>query len=252
MISFDLTGKVAIVTGASQGLGIEFLTCLAEYGADVAIMARRMDKLQEVAKEAVEKTGRKIVPIQLDVTDMSSIDRAVKKTLDEFGRIDILVNNAGVIEYGDSSVHTYEQWNKVISADLTGSFFMAQAVYQQYMKEHGGKIVNISSVGGVRASAIAPSYAIAKAGVIQMTKCMAVTWAKDNVFVNAIAPGQIMLGMGENTPADRVEEFAAKVPQKRLGGHDDLNGALLYLASDACRFTQGQNIVVDGGMTLPL
>lgn len=252
MVSFDLTGKVAIVTGASQGLGVDFANALADYGADVVVMARRQEVLESVAADIAERTGRTIVPVRVDIGDVESINAAVAQVVERFGKVDILVNNAGSIAYGAAEDVSLEQWDREMDIDVRGVFFMAQAVFNASMKEHGGRIVNITSVGGIRASDKAPLYSIAKAAVRQMTQVLAVSWARYGVQVNSLAPGQIMVGMGENTPADRIEEFSEKVPQRRLGGHGDLDGALLYLVSDACSFTQGQDIVVDGGMTLPL
>ena len=252
MISFDLTGKVAIVTGASQGLGKDMARGLAEAGADVVVAARRLEKLQEVAEEIHASTGRKIVPMYLDVTKMDVMQDFVGKVLDEFGKIDILVNNAALIDYTAAVDLTPEAYDKVLNANLKGPFFLAREVFLRCMKEHGGNIINICSVSGYRASAVAPTYSISKAGAIMMTQCLAAAWSQYGVYVNGIAPGQIMLGMGENSTPEHVAKMSAKVPQRRLGTVDDLNGALVFLASDACRYTQGQIILCDGGLLLPL
>ncbi len=252
MVSFDLTGKVAIVTGASQGLGKDMARGLAEAGADVVIMARRLNKLEEVAAEIVAATGRKIVPMYCDVTNMEVMQEAVGKVLEMFGKIDILVNNAALIDYTPAVELTPEAYDRVLDANVKGPFFLAKEVFLRYMKEHGGNIINICSVSGYRASAVAPTYSISKAAATMMTQCLAAAWAQYGVYVNGIAPGQIMLGMGENSTPEHVAKMSAKVPQKRLGTVDDLNGALVFLASDACRYTQGQIILCDGGLLLPL
>lgn len=252
MISFDLTGKVAIVTGASQGLGKDMARGLAEAGADVVIMARRVDKLKEVAAEIHSSTGRKILPVYLDITKMEVMQEAVQTVLDMFGKIDILVNNAALIDYTPAVDLTEEAYDRVLDANIKGPFFMAKEVFLKSMKENGGNIINICSVSGYRASAVAPTYSISKAAAAMMTQCLAAAWAQYGVYVNAIAPGQIMLGMGENSTPEHVAKMSAKVPQRRLGTVDDLNGALVFLASDACRYTQGQVILCDGGLLLPL
>ncbi len=252
-ISFDLTGRVAIVTGASHGLGVELATSLAEYGADVALFARSEDKMKKVAADIHEKTGRKIVPVVCDLTKETSIQAGVAKVIETFGRLDIMVNNAGLIEINPVEKHTLEQWQRVIDTDLTGCFLMAKEVFVQYMKEHGGHIINVSSVSGFVASGNSASYNAAKAGVVHLTKSLAVAFAPYGVYVNGIAPGQMTNGdMSADTPKDVAERIAAKVPQRRLGQYGDLSGALLFLASDACSYTQGQTIVCDGGMILAL
>lgn len=252
MVSFDLTGKLAIVTGASQGLGKDMAMGLAEAGADVVVAARRMEKLEEVAAEIRAQTGRKVVPMYLDVTKMDVMQDFVGKVLAEFGKIDILVNNAALIDYTPAVDLSEEAYDRVLNANLKGPFFLAREVFVRYMKEHGGNIVNICSVSGYRASAIAPTYSISKAGATMMTQCLAAAWAQYGVYVNGIAPGQIMLGMGENSTPEHVAKMSAKVPQRRLGTKEDLTGALVFLCSDACRYTQGQIILCDGGLLLPL
>lgn len=250
-ISFDLTGRVAIVTGGSYGIGIEMTTSLAEYGADVAILARGQERREKTAKEIAEKTGRKIVPFYCDVADENSVKEAVDAVLKEFGRIDILVNNAGIIEINPPETHTMEQWQKVIDIDLTGTFLMCKEVFNRYMKEHGGRIVNFASVSAFTASGNCPSYNAAKAGVVHLTKTLAVSFAPYGVYVNAIAPGQMTNGeMAGQTPQDVLDRIVQKIPQGRVGQYGDLSGALLFLASDACSFTHGQTIVCDGGCIL--
>lgn len=252
MVSFDLTGKVALVTGASQGLGVDMARGLAEAGADVVVAARRLEKLEAVAKEIHEATGRTIVPMYLDVTKMDVVKDVVAKIIEKFGKLDILVNNAALIDYTPAVDLTPEAYDRVLDANVKGPFFLAQEVFKAWMMEHGGNIINICSVSGYRASAVAPTYSISKAAATMMTQCQAMAWAQYGVYVNGIAPGQIMLGMGENSTPEHIARMSAKVPQRRLGTVDDLNGALIFLASDACRYTQGQIILCDGGLLLPL
>ncbi len=251
MISFDLTGKVAIVTGASRGLGVELSTTLAEYGADVAIMATNVEKLEKAAETLREKTGRKVMAVGVNIADEASVEEAVKKVMAEFGKIDILVNNAGIIRYGAPEEISAKDWTDCINVDVNGTWMMSKAVVNAYMKAHGGKIVNIASVNSFSASPIAPVYHVSKAAVVALTKSCACAWAPYGIFVNAIGPGYMLNGeMAPDTPLDVQESIKRNVPQKKLGGYGDLSGALLYLASDANTYTQGNTIVCDGGMIL--
>ena len=251
MISFDLTGKVAIVTGASRGLGVELSTTLAEYGADVAIMATNVEKLEKAAETLREKTGRKVMAVGVNIADEASVEGAVRKVMAEFGKIDILVNNAGIIRYGAPEEISAKDWTDCINVDVNGTWMMSKAVVNAYMKAHGGKIVNIASVNSFSASPIAPVYHVSKAAVVALTKSCACAWAPYGIFVNAIGPGYMLNGeMAPDTPLDVQESIKRNVPQKKLGGYGDLSGALLYLASDANTYTQGNTIVCDGGMIL--
>ena len=251
IISFDLTGKVAIVTGASRGLGVELSTTLAEYGADVAIMATNVEKLEKAAETLREKTGRKVMAVGVNIADEASVEEAVKKVMAEFGKIDILVNNAGIIRYGAPEEISAKDWTDCINVDVNGTWMMSKAVVNAYMKAHGGKIVNIASVNSFSASPIAPVYHVSKAAVVALTKSCACAWAPYGIFVNAIGPGYMLNGeMAPDTPLDVQESIKRNVPQKKLGGYGDLSGALLYLASDANTYTQGNTIVCDGGMIL--
>lgn len=250
-VSFDLTGKVAIVTGASRGLGVELATSLAEYGADLAIMATNETKLNNTAEAIREKTGRKVFVKTVNISDEASVEAAVKAVMDEYGKIDILVNNAGIIRYGAPEEISYKDWTDCITTDVTGTWMMSKAVVNAYMKENGGKIVNIASVNSFSASPVAPVYHVSKAAVVALTKSCAAAWAPYGIFVNAIGPGYMLNGeMAPDTPLDVQESIKKNVPQKKLGGYGDLSGALLYLASDANTYTQGNTIVCDGGMIL--
>jgi len=252
-ISFELKGRVAAVTGASYGLGVELATSLAEYGADVALLARTKSKLENVASDIMKKSGRKAVPVACDITSETAVKEAIAGVIKEFGKIDILVNNAGTIEVNPPEKHTLDQWNRVIGTDLTGVFLVCREVANQYMLEHGGKIVNVSSNTAFVTGGSACSYSVAKAGVVSLTRALGVAWAKYGIYVNGIAPGQMTNGtMSANTPEDVLERIREGVPLKRLGTYGDLSGALLYLASDACRFTVGETIVCDGGVSISM
>ena len=246
MISFDLTGKVAVVTGASSGLGQQFARALSEQGCDVAILARRKERLEEFSKE-LKQNGQDCLPVSCDVTDEESIKNAIKAVVDHFGKIDILVNNAGVVEYSSGlHDHTTAQWDKVLDTDLKGVFLMAREVSTIMMKQKYGRIINISSVGGIQAGPAQVSYFAAKGGVVNLTKAM----AGDGILVNAIAPGVYDTEMTHDAldaPGSLV--LKNRVALKRFGREGEMNGALIYFASDACTYTTGQLLVIDGGMT---
>lgn len=250
-VSFDLTGKVAIVTGGSRGLGVELATSLAEYGADLAIMATNREKLEKTAQLIREKTGRKVQVVTVNIGEEESVENAVKAVMEEYGKIDILVNNAGIIRYGAPEEISYKDWTDCINIDVTGTWMMSKAVVNACMKERGGRIINIASVNSFSASPIAPVYHVSKAAVVALTKSCAAAWAKCGIFVNAIGPGYMLNGeMAPDTPLEAQESIKRNVPQMKLGGYGDLSGALIYLASDANTYTQGNTIVCDGGMIL--
>lgn len=253
---FDLNGKVAVITGASVGLGRQFAFALAEQGADIAIIATKEDKLREVAEEITAKTGRKAFPLGCDITDEAQISTAVDKILDEYGKIDILVNNAGVINYCSKyTSYTAEKWDAVIDTNLKGLFLMSREVVARSMMENNyGKIINIASVGGLLGSAGSPGYCAAKGGVVNLTRAMAADLAPYNILVNAIGPGTFETRM---TSKILENDFIAnnvkgRCPLKRIGRPGELNGALIYFASEACSYTIGQILYIDGGTTSTL
>lgn len=250
MITFDLTGKVAVVTGASSGLGQQFARALSEQGCDVAILARRKERLENLAIE-LKKTGHDCLPVACDLCDENSIQKAVQTIVEHFGKIDILVNNAGVVEYSAGlHDHTTQQWDKVLDTDLKGVFLMAREVSPIMMKQNSGKIINIASVGGIQAGPAQVSYFAAKGGVVNLTKAMAGDLAPHGILVNAIAPGVYDTEMTHDAldaPGSLV--LKNRVALKRFGKEGEMNGALIYFASDACTYTTGQVLVIDGGMT---
>ena len=253
MISFSLEGKVAVVTGASSGLGRQMAKALAEQGADVAILARRIERL-EALKVEIEKNGVKCLAVKCDVCDEESIKEAVKAVKDEFGRIDILVNNAGVVEYSSGiHDHTTEQWDKVLDTDLKGVFLMSREVSKIMMEQKSGKVINIASVGGLQAGPAQISYFAAKGAVVNMTRAMAGDMAPYGVLVNAIAPGVYETEMTAGAiDAPASQPLKNRTALKRFGREGELNGALIYFASDANTYTTGQVLYVDGGLTTQL
>ncbi|BDQ04822.1 MAG: short-chain dehydrogenase [Candidatus Dojkabacteria bacterium] len=247
---FDLTGKKAIVTGASSGLGVQFAKALARYGADVAILARRKERLEKLAEE-IQSMGRKCIPIQCDVTVESQIQQAVKQVEQEFGKIDILVNNAGVVSAYPTEDLPLDEWNRIIQTNLTGVFLMAKHV-AQVMKKHGtGSIINISSIAGfVSFEGISvAAYGASKGGVVNLTRYLASEWGKYGIRVNSIAPGFFPSEMTQAFVDDpnMLAYIKSRTALDRWGKDGELDGLLIYLASDASSYTTGQNIAVDGG-----
>lgn len=253
---FDLTGKVAVVTGASSGLGAQAALCYAEAGADVAILARRVEKLEEV-KENILKTGRRVLAVECDVTDEESVKKAVNKVLEEFGHIDILLNNAGVAVRGGVDSLSVEDWDKSFNTNVKGMFLMSKYVVPGMIMQQYGKIVNVASVNAIIGDKsdmfIRHSYNASKAAVVGLTKGMACSYAKHGITVNAIGPGLFETGMTENT-LFKSEEFLNGYnmlnPSNRPGRKGEVNGTVLYLSSDASSYIQGQFIVIDGGGSL--
>ncbi len=250
---FDLTGKVAIVTGASSGLGRHFALTLAKAGAKVAVAARRTEKLNELAREIETFDGR-AVPVTLDVESADSVRAAVAAAETELGPSSILDNNAGMVSTAPLLETGTEDWDRVIAVDLRGAWLMAQEVARHMVRlGHGGSIVNIGSILGIRAVAQVPAYAAAKAALHQLTRAMAVELARHDIRVNAIAPGYIETDLNRpflQSPAGQA--LLKRNPQRRAGVPADLDGVLLLLASDASAYMTGTVVPVDGGHTVVL
>jgi len=249
---FDLNGKVALVTGASSGLGAHFAQTLARAGAKVAIGARRVDRLAALAEQIAAADGRAL-PVALDVTDAASVAEAVRVAEEELGPISILVNNAGVPSGGRVIEMEESEWDAVIDTNLKGAWLMAREIGRHMVAhETAGRIINISSVIGVRTAAKRVlAYSISKAGMVNLTETMALELADKGICVNAIAPGYIQTELNYdflNSPAG--QRIATRVPIGRFGQTDDLDGVLLLLASPAARYITGAVFTVDGGLSL--
>ena len=250
---FDLTGRVALVTGASSGLGMRFAEVLGENGAAVALVARRADRLASV-KARIEAAGGRAMAIGADVLDRKAMARAFDEAERAFGTVTILVNNAGVAHSTRAVELTEEEWRRVIGTNLDAVFFWAQeAARRMLAAKTTGAIVNIASVLGLAVSKGTVAYAVAKAGVIQFTKTLGLELAFKGIRVNAIAPGWIVTDMNRDfLLSEHGAAIKREIPVGRFGEERDLDGALLLLVSDAGRFIAGTTIVVDGGQVVAI
>jgi len=248
---FDLTGRVAIVTGGSVGLGRQMAEGLAEMGASVVLCARKKERCEQAAKE-LQSLGVQTLALGCDVKDPASIRLVVDAVVAKFGRIDVLINNAGTSWGAPVEEMRLEHWNKVIETNLTGTFLFAQAVGKHMVSQRKGKIINIASVAGIRGAPPdfqAIGYHASKGGVITFTKDLACKWGIHNIQVNAIAPGWFPTNMSTSVIEKNKETFLKKIPLGRFGNEDDLKGAAVFLASDASNYVTGHLLVVDGGQT---
>lgn len=245
-ISFDLTGKVALVTGANSGIGQAIAVALGEAGADIAL-AGRSEPVETLA--AIAATGRRAISIAADLSSIAPVQRVVDAVLGQLGRIDILVNNAGIIRRADLLDFSEEDWDSVVDTNLKSLFFLSQAVARPMVAQASGKIINIASLlsfqGGIRV----PSYAAAKSGVAGVTKAMANELAPKGVQVNAIAPGYISTNNTAALQSDetRNRQILERIPTGRWGKPRDIAGAAIFLASSASDYVTGQILAVDGG-----
>ncbi|GEP53528.1 glucose 1-dehydrogenase [Reyranella soli] len=248
---FDLTGKVALVTGASSGLGVHFARTLAAAGASVAIAARRADRLASLQAE-LQKLGGKAVAVELDVQSSDSITAAFATVEAALGPVDIVVNNAGISIVKPALEMPVEDWDAVVNTNLRGAWLVAQAAGKRWlMAKRPGVIVNIASILGLRTIGQVAPYNASKAGLIHLTRALAMEWARHDIRVNAICPGYIETEMNSDfwkTPAG--QRLIDRIPQRRIGKPEHLDGALLLLSSDAGSFMTGSVLTVDGGHTV--
>ena len=248
---FDLTGSVAIISGGSMGLGQQMAEGLAEMGANLVLCARKQARCEEVAAQ-LRSSGVQALALECDVRDQAAIRGVVNATLKKFGRIDILINSAGVSWAAPVEDTTLEQWDKVLSTNLTGTFLFCQAAGKAMLAQRSGKIINIASVAGLGGSSAelqAIGYHASKGGVITFTKDLACKWAPHNIQVNAIAPGWFPTHMSERVIEHRKESLLTEIPANRFGSDDDLKGAAVFLASQASAYVTGHVLVVDGGQS---
>jgi len=243
----DLSGRTALVTGASSGLGAHFARTLAAAGASVAIVARRTDRLEALAGE-LRAQGAQVLVAQMDVLDRPATTTCVARTAAELGRIDILVNNAGVALTKPALDHEDADFDAVVDVNLRGAFTVAREVGRAMRGAGGGSIINIASIVGLRQAGQLAAYAISKAGLIQMTKQLALEWARHGIRVNALAPGYLQTELNEGfIESEQGQAILRRIPQRRLGRLEDLDGPLLLLASDASAYMTGSVLTIDGG-----
>ncbi len=250
MLSFSLTGKVALVTGGRRGLGRTMALALAEAGADVAICDKVVEggEMETVAEE-IERLGRRSLAIPADVTQKSEVDSMIQRVEEELGPIGILVNNAGIVSRSRIIETSEEEWQKVIDANLKSCFLCSQAVGRRMMERKKGNIISIASGAGIRGFAEKNTYNVSKAGVVMLTKVLARDWGKYGIRANAIAPAIVKTEMAKEYRDDPQMEVAeaARIPLGRLGVVEDFVGPVVFLASDASSYISGHTLVVDGG-----
>ncbi|MCW5694330.1 MAG: glucose 1-dehydrogenase [Pseudolabrys sp.] len=250
---FNLTGEVALVTGASSGLGQQFAKALADNGAAVALVARRAERLEAFRAE-LEKSGAKAIAIEADVTDRAAMVAAFDAAEKALGTVTVLVNNAGIAHGGRAVELTPEDWRRMMSTNLDSVFYWAQEAARRMLEANKkGSIVNIASVLGLMVAKGGASYATAKAGVVQLTKALAVELSFKGIRVNAIAPGWFVTEMNDDyLNSDKGAAIKREIPMGRFGNPGDLDGALLLLASNAGAYITGATIVADGGQVIQI
>jgi NAD(P)-dependent dehydrogenase (short-subunit alcohol dehydrogenase family) len=248
---FDVSGKGALVTGASRGLGQQFARALASAGADLAITSRTRASLEPFADE-IRALGRRVATVELDLRDQSSIEGGVADGLKQLGQIDILVNSAGCNIRKRAVDVTWDDWNTILDTNLRGTFFVAQAVAKHMVPRRSGRIINIGSVTCVAGYAGLGPYGASRGGVKQLTMSLAHDWGEYGITVNCLAPGWFKTAQNRALYEDEgwVDYLCERIPLGRPGAPGDLDGALLLLASDAGRYITGQTILVDGGISV--
>ncbi|MGJ8724519.1 MAG: SDR family NAD(P)-dependent oxidoreductase [Roseibacillus sp.] len=251
MSDFNLTGKVALVTGASRGLGKGFALALARAGADVVVTSRDLTALVETVVE-VEALGRKAWPVALDVREQGSIEKCVAEAWEVSGGIDILVNNAGCNVRKPALEVTWEDWNLILETNLRGVFFVAQACARRMVERKYGRVINIGSVTSVNGYAGLAPYGASRGGTKQLTMSLADDWGPHGITVNCLAPGWFKTAQNAVMYEDEgwVEYLTDRIPLKRPGAPGDLDGALVFLASDASAYMTGQTLLIDGGISV--
>jgi gluconate 5-dehydrogenase len=247
---FDLTGKVALVTGGSRGLGLQMAEALGEMGARLAITARKQPELDEAAAR-LGKQGAEVLTVATDLGKLEGIPDLVDRVLERYGRVDVLVNNAGTSWGAPAEDHPPEAWNKVMRLNLDATFFLSQAVAKRSMiPRRSGKIVNIASVSGLAGNPPwlqTAAYSASKGAVVNLTRELATEWGRHNLNVNAICPGFFPSKMAQGVIDKQGPSIRAATPLGRLGGEEDLKGAVVFLSSEASRHVTGHCLVVDGG-----
>lgn len=252
MKMFDLTGKVAIVTGGNGGIGLGMAIGLAEAGATVAVVGRNAEKLAQAVSD-IEAVGGKAISLTCDVSDADACRALVPSVVEKLGRIDILVNNSGINFRNQPQDFTLEEWHAVIDTNLTAAFLLSQGVYPYFLEQGSGKIINIGSIASFMGSPMAVAYAPSKGGILQLGRALAVAWAKDNIQINAILPGWIDTPMSQRARAGipGLEDMViGRTPAGTFGSPADFAGAAVYFASAASNFVNGTSLVIDGAYSI--
>jgi NAD(P)-dependent dehydrogenase (short-subunit alcohol dehydrogenase family) len=249
---FRLDGRVALITGGSKGLGRAVADALSGAGASVALVSRHLDQAAGAAREIRERLGGRTLGLEYDVSDSTQVDAMVRRTLEEFGRIDILVNNAGINIRGPIVEYRDEDWQQVLAINLSSAFYSCRAVGRHMLaRGGGGRVINMASIMAITSMPGRVAYTSSKAGLIGLTKTLALEWAPQQITVNAICPGPFATEM--NIPLlqnpEVREQFTSRIPVGRWGNVEEIGAAALYLASDAAAFVTGHTLYVDGGWT---
>ena len=246
---FELTGKVAVVTGGNGGIGLGIAMGLAGAGANIVIAARSVEKTAQ-ALEDIRALGVEAHGITVDVTQEPAIQRMITNTIDHMGRLDILVNNSGIAVRAQPQELTASQWDSVVDVNLRAAFLASKEAYAQMVKAGGGKVINVGSMYSIFGSDWGAPYAASKAGLVQLTKSLAVAWAKDNIQVNAVLPGWFVTDLTRGIPdadPNRYDNINRRIPTGRWGEPSELGGAAVFLASAASDYVTGAALTVDGG-----
>jgi 2-deoxy-D-gluconate 3-dehydrogenase len=250
--AFDLTGRVAVVTGGNGGIGLGMARGMAAAGATIVVAGRNRDKSRRAVAE-IEGLGAKAVAIEVDVADEASVNALIRTTAERLGRLDVLVNNAGINIRKPPHELLLSEWRQVLDTNLTSAFLTSRAAHPLMKGQGGGKIINIGSMMSIFGAAFAPAYAASKGGIVQLTRAMATAWARDHIQVNAVLPGWIETDLTDNARREVPglgERVTARIPEGRWGVGDDMAGVAVFLASPASDYLTGTAIPVDGGYSI--
>ncbi len=246
-------GKVALITGGGSGIGLALAEGLAHFGAEIIIteMTSKMELAHKVASEITSKYGKKVIALPLDLPDLASINKMTGAAVEQMGKIDILVNNAGIQIAKPSLEVTEEDWDRVLDINLKGAFFCSQSVARQMVKQKSGRIINMASQNGLIGYFNRAAYCSAKAGMVNLTRVLAIEWAEYGINVNAVGPTFIRTPLGEQTFKNKAvyDDIITRIPLHRVGEPEEIIGAVVYLASDSASLVTGHTLMVDGGWT---